>query len=184
MKTTPIWAEKVNHNNTRTPVFDCAFNSDGSQLLIPVGPKIVVFSTKNGQQLHELVGHKDYIFCIDYSFDGKRFATGGADKSVIVWSFKFEGIIKYSHQDPIVALAHNPVTQDLASCSSSDFGFWEPQSKNVLKHKINSNSKITSCSWSSDGQTLALGLFSGGVSLRNRSGEEVQRISSRLTYSF
>ena len=30
-----------------------------------------------------------------------RFASGGADKCVIIWTSKLEGILKYSHNDAI-----------------------------------------------------------------------------------
>lgn len=40
-------------------------------------------------------GHKDVVYCVDYSKDGKRFASGSADKNVIIWSSKLEGIVKY-----------------------------------------------------------------------------------------
>ena len=32
-----------------------------------------------------------------YSQDGKRFASGSADKCVIIWTNKLEGILKYSY---------------------------------------------------------------------------------------
>lgn len=41
-------------------------------------------------------GHKDTVYCVCYAKDGKKFASGGADKSVIIWTSKLEGILKYS----------------------------------------------------------------------------------------
>lgn len=40
-------------------------------------------------------GHKDNIFCLANSKNGKFYASGGADKTVIFWSSKFEPIGKY-----------------------------------------------------------------------------------------
>ena len=34
------------------------------------------------------------LYCL--STKGKRFASGGADKSVIIWTSKLEGILKYT----------------------------------------------------------------------------------------
>lgn len=45
-------------------------------------------------------------------------------------------------------------------------GLWSPEQKNVSKHKV--NSRITCCSWTNDGQYLALGLYNGLVSIRNK----------------
>ena len=47
-----------------------------------------------------------------------------------------EGILKYSHGDSIQALAYNPITQQLASATASDVGFWSPEQKSVAKHKV------------------------------------------------
>nr|CAD7262629.1 unnamed protein product [Timema shepardi] len=43
-----------------------------------------------------IVRHKDMVYCVCYARDGKRFASGSADKSVIVWTSKLEGVLKYS----------------------------------------------------------------------------------------
>nr|KAF6420444.1 intraflagellar transport 122 [Molossus molossus] len=53
-------------------------------------------------------------------------------------------------------------------------GLWSPEQKSVSKHK--SSSKITCCSWTNDGQYLALGMFNGIISLRNKNGEEKVKI--------
>ena len=36
---------------------------------------------------------------LDYYFatEGKRFASGGEDKTIIIWTHKAEGILKYNH---------------------------------------------------------------------------------------
>jgi intraflagellar transport protein 122 len=72
------------------------------------------------------------------------------------------------------ALAYNPVTQQLASATSIDFGMWSPEQKSVTKYKV--SGKVLSCSWTNDGQYLALGQFNGHVSIRDRQGVEKVRI--------
>ena len=63
-----------------------------------------------------------------------------------------------------------PISQELVSCTSSDFGLWSPFQKSVAKHKV--NMRITSCCWSPDGQNLAMGFFNGQISIRDKSGNE------------
>uniref|UniRef100_A0A2K5I4K7 Intraflagellar transport protein 122 homolog n=1 Tax=Colobus angolensis palliatus TaxID=336983 RepID=A0A2K5I4K7_COLAP len=53
-------------------------------------------------------------------------------------------------------------------------GLWSPEQKSVSKHK--SSSKIICCSWTNDGQYLALGMFNGIISIRNKNGEEKVKI--------
>ncbi len=47
-----------------------------------------------------------------------------------------EGILKYTHNDSIQSLSYNPLTQQLASATSSDVGLWSPEQKSVAKHKV------------------------------------------------
>lgn len=79
---------------------------------------------------------QDAVYAVAYASNGKRFASGGADKTVIIWTSKAEGILKYTHNDSIQCLAYNPVSQQLASGTASDFGLWSPEQKSVAKHKV------------------------------------------------
>ncbi|KFW82962.1 Intraflagellar transport protein 122, partial [Manacus vitellinus] len=133
-----------------------------------------VYDTSDGTLIQPLKGHKDTVYCVAYAKDGKRFASGSADKSVIIWTSKLEGILKYTHNDSIQCISYNPLTHQLASCSSGDFGLWSPEQKSVSKHKT--SCRITCCSWTNDGQYLALGMFNGIVSIRNKNGDEKVKI--------
>uniref|UniRef100_A0A8D2DF58 Intraflagellar transport protein 122 homolog n=1 Tax=Sciurus vulgaris TaxID=55149 RepID=A0A8D2DF58_SCIVU len=53
-------------------------------------------------------------------------------------------------------------------------GLWSPEQKSVSKHK--SSNRVTCCSWTNDGQYLALGMFNGVISIRNKNGEEKVKI--------
>ena len=52
------------------------------------------------------------------------------------------------------------------SCWFFPSGLWSPEQKSVSKHKT--SSRITCCGWTNDGQYLALGLYNGLVSIRNK----------------
>ncbi|KAI5069141.1 hypothetical protein GOP47_0015442 [Adiantum capillus-veneris] len=174
MRAVLAWSDRgLDQDGGRSPCYDLAFRPDGTQLIAAVSTRVLVYDAAEGDLLHSLKGHKDIVYCVAYSQDGKRFASGGADKTVIIWTSKAEGILKYSHNDPVQCLAYNPVTQQLASGTSNDFGIWSPEQKSVYKRKA---SKVLSISWSADGQYLALGMYTGRVSLCNRSGVEQMRI--------
>ncbi|XP_040264299.1 LOW QUALITY PROTEIN: intraflagellar transport protein 122 homolog [Bufo bufo] len=175
MRAVPTWVDKVHdRDKVEQCIYDLAFKPDGTQLIVAAGNKVLVYDTSDGTLLQPLKGHKDTVYCVAYAKDGKRFASGSADKSVIIWTSKLEGILKYTHNDSIQCVSYNPMTHQLASCSSSDFGLWSPEQKSVSKHKV--SSKITCCSWTNDGQYLALGMFNGVVSIRNKNGEEKVKI--------
>ncbi|XP_037586072.1 intraflagellar transport protein 122 homolog [Cebus imitator] len=169
MRAVLTWRDKAEHC-----INDIAFKPDGTQLILAAGNRLLVYDTSDGTLLQPLKGHKDTVYCVAYAKDGKRFASGSADKSVIIWTSKLEGILKYTHNDSIQCVSYNPVTHQLASCSSSDFGLWSPEQKSISKNK--SSSKIICCSWTNDGQYLALGMFNGIISIRNKNGEEKVKI--------
>lgn len=58
---------------------------------------MLVYEPNEGTLLQSLAGHKDTVYCVEYASDGKKFASGGADKCVILWSNKLEGLLKYSY---------------------------------------------------------------------------------------
>ncbi|XP_051950041.1 intraflagellar transport protein 122 homolog [Xyrauchen texanus] len=175
MRVVPTWIDKVHdRNKVEQCIYDLAFKPDGTQLIVAAGNRLLVYDTADGTLIQPLKGHKDTVYCVAYAKDGKRFASGSADKSIIIWTSKLEGILKYTHNDSIQCVAYNPVTHQLASCSSGDIGLWSPEQKSVSKHKV--SSKITCCGWTNDGQYLALGLMNGVVSIRNKNGEEKVKI--------
>uniref|UniRef100_A0A8C2J7B3 Intraflagellar transport protein 122 homolog n=1 Tax=Cyprinus carpio TaxID=7962 RepID=A0A8C2J7B3_CYPCA len=175
MRAVPTWIDKVHdRDKVEQCIYDLAFRPDGSQLIVAAGNRVLVYDTADGTLIQPLKGHKDTVYCVAYAKDGKRFASGSADKSIIIWTSKLEGILKYTHNDSIQCVAYNPVTHQLASCSSGDFGLWSPEQKSVSKHKV--SSKITCCGWTNDGQYLALGMMNGVVSIRNKNGEEKVKI--------
>lgn len=108
---------------------------------------------------------------MEYAKDGHRFASAGADGAVMIWNAQYNSILKYSHKNAsIQALAYNPVTHQLVSCTERDFGMWAPENRTVRKKPV--PSKILCAAWSRDGQALALGMLSGAVSVRDAEGVE------------
>ncbi|KAF4678197.1 hypothetical protein FOL47_003259 [Perkinsus chesapeaki] len=155
-------------------VWSVAYRPDGEQLIVAAGNRVLVYDANDGDLVHSLKGHRDTVYCVSYSKQGQKFASGGADKQVIIWTSKGEGILKYNHNDSIQFLAHNPVTQQLASGTHNDIGMWSPEQKSVQKHKV--PAKVLCMSWTSDGLHLALGLFNGYVSIRDKFCAEKARI--------
>lgn len=60
------------------------------------GDKVLVYDPIDGNLISTLKGHKDIVYCVAYAKDGKKFASGSADKTVIIWTLKLEGLLKYS----------------------------------------------------------------------------------------
>lgn len=171
MKYQTIWSENLSIKE-KEPICirDLCFSPDGEQLLIAANHDVNIYSTKNRLLISSLKEHRDVVTSIAYSKDGKRFAASSVDKHVVIWTNKLEAVLKFSHSDIIRCLEYNPITHQLVSCSTMDFGLWSLEQKTVTKIKI--SNAIECCAWSDDGHLLALGLVSGSISIRNRTGEE------------
>jgi len=76
-------------------IWDLCFSPDGSRLIVAAGNRVNVYGSALGNLLQSLKGHKGTVYCVAYAKDGKRFASGSADKSVIIWSDTFEGVLKF-----------------------------------------------------------------------------------------
>eukprot|EP00771_Trimastix_marina_P000077 gnl/Trimastix_PCT/1080.p1 GENE.gnl/Trimastix_PCT/1080~~gnl/Trimastix_PCT/1080.p1 ORF type:complete len:615 (-),score=143.02 gnl/Trimastix_PCT/1080:154-1998(-) len=154
----------------RDIVWAIAFRPDGKQMVVAVGSRLLVFDLNSSDQrlAKILTPHKGHVFALSYSSDGKRFASGGADCTVIIWTAQADGLLQYTHGTSIQALAYNPVTQQLASGTENDIGLWSPEQKQVQKERV--NSRILCMAWTNDGQFLACGQFNGIITIRDRSG--------------
>lgn len=150
---------------------------DGTRVIVAVGNRVLLYNAETGDLLESLRGHKDVVYCVHYSFDGSRFASGGADKIVVIWKSTGQGMLKYNHTASIQCVKYSPTTLQLASCSEVDFGMWTPEQKQVVKEKV--QSKILCAAWSSDGTILALGMLNGWISIRNVNSDELHHIERR-----
>lgn len=175
MRTLPKWVDKLQDGDkVSQSIYDLCFSPDGTQLVAAGGYRVLIYDTNDGRLVQALKGHKDKVHCVSYARNGEKFASGSADKTVIIWSNKLEGLLKYSHGDSVQCIAFNPLSHQLASCAVTDFAFWSTEQKAVQKHKI--SGRINSCSWTNDGQYIALALNNGVISIRNKMGEEKSRI--------
>lgn len=66
-------------------------------MIVAAGERVMVYDPQDGSLIRLLKGHKDIVYCVAYANDGRKFASGGADKIVIIWTSKLEGVLKYSY---------------------------------------------------------------------------------------
>eukprot|EP00903_Cladosiphon_okamuranus_P013353 g12445.t1 len=183
MKSETSWSDQVPERDDKpksNAINGLCFSPDGSQLVVAVENRVLVYDATEGELLNSLRGHKDTVLTVAYAKDGKHFASGGADHTVIIWTSKAEGVLKYTHNESIQCLAYSPGTTKLASCTQFDFGLWRQEQKSVIKHKV--HAKILSAEWSPDGLHLALGFFDGHVGIRDAEGVEKITITRGGSY--
>ncbi len=161
---------EASETNCTSTVYCSTFHPNGTQLLVGIATRIHIYSALKGECIKKLKGHKESVYCLAYAKNGEIFASGGADKYVVIWNSTGEGKLKYSHNDTIQSVAFNPVTNVLLSCTANDFGLWSQAESDVKKTKV--NARITCCSWTNDGQHFALGFYNGTISIRTKTGKE------------
>ena len=77
MRTVISWTDRIpEHDAGNVAVNDIAFKPDGTQLIAAVANRVLVYDAAVGDMIHSLKGHKDVVYCVGYSRDGKRFASG------------------------------------------------------------------------------------------------------------
>ena len=93
MRTVTLWQDRIperdKYSNTVWSV--CFKPPAGEHVVVAAGNRVLVYDTIDGDLVHSLKGHKDTVYCVAYSKHGKKFASGGADKQVIIWTNKCEG---------------------------------------------------------------------------------------------
>ncbi|KAG5465400.1 hypothetical protein CUR178_00103 [Leishmania enriettii] len=175
MHTSVRWSETADAvKGIRPPINSLCYSPSGDYVVASCGVRVLVFAASTGTLLHSLKGHQNTVYCVDYAYDGKSFASGGADRTVIVWSSKGEGIVKYQHKESIQALAHNPVSSHVASVSSIDWGLWSPEQPKVSKYPLSSRGLCAA--WTPNGKVLAIGQLNGTILLLENGLHEKARI--------
>lgn len=98
MKTVTVWSETVNlPDNGDNCVYDLCFSPDGVNLVVAVGLRILIYDVTQGSNIKTIKeGHKGLVYALSYSVEGKIFASGSQDKSVIVWTPEGSGIVRYT----------------------------------------------------------------------------------------
>lgn len=174
-----IWKELIEEG--RSCVKSVAISPDGEHLIAAVNKHVLLYNTNDGTLVDSLLGHKDVVNSVDFSSDGTRFASGGADGTVVIWKRSGEGLLKYTHSGPIQCVRFRPASLKLISCSETDFGCWSPQQKQVIK--VKEHSKIQTITWSpNDSGIFALGTQSGVISIRSGDDAvELQRIDRKVS---
>jgi len=109
-------------------------------------------------------GHTGYLNCVTVSPDGSLCASGGKDKSAMLWDLN-EGKHLYTLEggDIINALTFSPNRYWLCAATGPTIKIWDLEGKSLvdeLRHDVVGSGTAPECkclAWSSDGQTLYAG---------------------------
>ena len=87
MRSQVLWNEQIvkykqpqpESNDLSNTVWSIAFKPDGSEVIMAVADRILIYNASTGAQLHNLRAHEagKPVYAVAYSKDSKRFASGG-----------------------------------------------------------------------------------------------------------
>jgi WD40 repeat protein len=103
--------------NNEGAVYAVAFSPDGKQVASASKDQSVkLFNVADGKLLREFKafkekesprGHQDAVLCVAFSPDGKRLASGGADRTIKVWNVE-DGAVAAEMANPAFKAASHP----------------------------------------------------------------------------
>lgn len=158
-----LWSEK-----SSTSAYSAAVA--GHLTILGCENRVHLKTTEDGGLRANLTGHREKVVSIAVSSDGKRFASGDAEGTVIIWKCNGEGLVKYSHSSAVRALSFNPMSNQLSSASMSEIGVWSFDQRAV--DKIKTDSAILCIAWSPCGEWLVAGSVDGSLKAYNRGRTE------------
>ena len=125
--------------------------------------------------------HRDSVFQVLYSPDGRTLATSSADKTIKLWSVitKNHKRTLSGHTDSVYGLAYSPDGLTLASGSADHtIRLWDANTGEHLRTLTGHTSSVWGVSFSPDGLTLASSSFDNTVRLWDtNTGETKQTLS-------
>lgn len=167
-----------------------AFVAENSKLLIadnapPNGGWIRVWSVENRSFVTNWLAHRDTIYDLSLTADGKRLATAGADKLIKIWdwqSAQLQATLE-GHSAYILALAFTSRTNGtfLASAGADkEIKIWDvatrDQKHSVAGHPV----PIVDLAWADDGKIISAS-EDGVIRLSNMERDDPERTVASIT---
>jgi sugar lactone lactonase YvrE len=172
-----IWSaaqQAIIHRLSNLPgdVNAVVFSADGTKLLAAGGEpgvkgRVWIWNVADWTLVRTIEGHKDAIYSLAISADGKQFATGSYDQKITLWNLDdgkalrtFEG-----HNAAVFGVAFRPDGKVLASVSADrTLKLWDVATGKRLDTRPESSKELYALAFSPDGHRVA----AGGVDNRIR----------------
>jgi len=151
--------------NLRGPVTDIEFSRDGKFFAVAAGEpglfgKAMIFSAADPSYSRTFTGHRDSLYAVALSGDGKTLATASYDQTIKLWDAAVgsETRTLTGHNGAVFDLAFNPAGTILASCGADrTVKLWDVKAGTRLDTFSQSTKELNTVAFSPDGKFVVAG---------------------------
>ncbi|KAF8912836.1 WD40-repeat-containing domain protein [Gymnopilus junonius] len=108
---------------------------------------IKIWSMEDRSEVKALLGHTNFVFCVNYNPNSNLLVSGGFDETVRIWDIARGKALKVlpAHSDPVTAVSFNHDGTLVASCAMDGLiRIWDAESGQCLKTLVDDDNPICS----------------------------------------
>ncbi|KAK4796066.1 hypothetical protein SAY86_028392 [Trapa natans] len=130
--------------------------------------------------LQVLEAHKDEVWFLQFSHDGKYLASASNDWTAIIWEVDLHGDFSakhklFGHQSPVSYMSWSPDDSQILTCGvEENVRLWDVSSGECLHVYEKAGCGFVSCAWFPDGKSMCLGVNDKSICMWDLEGKELQ----------
>ncbi|KHG19792.1 WD repeat-containing 26 [Gossypium arboreum] len=132
------------------------------------------------QTLQILEAHKNEVWFVQFSHNGKYLGSSSKDHSAIIWEVKEDGqvLLKHTlcgHQKPVLIVSWSPDDSQILTCGQDEvIRRWDVSSGKCLHVYEKTGVGLISCGWFPDGRGIFAGMTDKSICLWDLDGRDLE----------
>ncbi|KAL1204018.1 putative WD repeat-containing protein 26 [Cardamine amara subsp. amara] len=137
------------------------------------------------ETVQTLEEHKDEVWYLEFSHNGKYLASSSKDKSAIIWEIDAQGKFTkkhklVGHEKPVVMVLWSPDDKQVLTCGENEvIKRWTVDSGQCVQSYERNGVGSVSCGWFHDGKGIIGGMADRRICLWNLDGTELEHEQER-----